>query len=80
MTLKTLCKGNQNLINSYACLSDMSANSEIHSQVQKIYPTYNTMTLKKGQVTNIQNVSNLSQSHIMQAGIKTYNCDFGIDG
>ena len=53
MTLKkTLGKGHQNLINSYACLSDVSANSEIHSLVQKIYPTYITMTLKKGQVTN----------------------------
>ena len=63
MTLKTLGKGHQNLINSYACLSDMSANSEIHSLVQKIYPTYNSMTLKKGQVTNNKHVSNLSQSH-----------------
>ena len=51
MTLKKTL-GHQNLINSYACLSDVSANSEIHSLVQKIYPTYITMTLKKGQVTN----------------------------
>ena len=80
MTLKRLGKGHQNLINSYACLSDMSANSEIHSLVQKIYPTYITMTLKKGQVTNNKHNSNLLQSHIMQAGIKTYNFDFGIDG
>ena len=58
----------------------MSANYEIHPLVQKIYPTYNTMTLKKGQVTNSKHVSNVSQSHIMQAGIKTYNFDFGIDG
>ena len=77
---KTLGKGHQNLINSYICLSDMSANSEIHSLDQKINPTYNTMTLKKGQVTNNKHVSNLSLSHIMQAGIKTYNFDFGIDG
>ena len=38
------------------------------------------MTLKKGLVTNNKHVSNLSQSHIMHAGIKTYNFDFGIDG
>ena len=53
---------------------------ETFTFLQKIYPTYNTMTLKKGQVTNNEHVSNLSQSHIMQAGIKTYNFDFGIDG
>ena len=58
----------------------MSANSEIHLLVQKIYPPYNTMTLKKGQVNNNIHVSNLSQSHIMQAGIKTYNFDLGVDG
>ena len=58
----------------------MLANSEIYSLVQKIYPTYNTMALEKGQVTNNIHVSNLSQSHIMQAGIKTYNFDFGTDG
>ena len=47
---------------------------------QRIYPTYNTMTLKKGQVTNNKHVSNLSQSHIMQAGIKTHNFYLGIEG
>ena len=45
-----------------------------------LHSTYNTMTLKKGQVTNNKQVSNLSESDIMQAGIKTYNLDFGIDG
>ena len=34
---------------SKACLSDVSANSEkINPLVQKIYPTYNSVTLKKG--------------------------------
>ena len=81
MKLKTLYKGHQNLISSKACLGDMSlaANSEIHPLVQKTYPTYNYMTLKKGQVIDNKHVSNLSQSHIMQAGIKTYNFDFGVD-
>ena len=56
------------------------ANSDIHPLVQKIYPTYNIITLKTGQVTKNKHVPNLSQSHFMQAGIKTYNLDFGIDG
>ena len=58
----------------------MSANSEkIHPLVNKIYPIiYNTMTLKKEQ--DNKHVSDLSQSHIMQAGIKTYNFDFRVDG
>ena len=60
--------------------SDMSANSEkIHPLVKKIYPIYNTMALKKEQVIDNKNVSDLSQSHIMQAGIKTYNFDFRVD-
>ena len=58
----------------------MSANSGIHPLAQMINPTYNTMTLIKGQVPNNKHVSNLSQSHIMQAELKTYNFDFGIDG
>ena len=45
-----------------------------------LHSTYNTMTLKIGQVTNNKQDSNLSESDIMQAGIKTYNLDFGIDG
>ena len=45
-----------------------------------LHSTYNTMTLKIGQVTNNKQVSNLSESDIMQAGQKTYNLDFGIDG
>ena len=58
----------------------MSANSEkIHPLVKKIYPIYNTMTLKKEQVTDNKHVSDLSQSHIMRAGIKTYNFDFRVD-
>ena len=40
MTLKMLGQGHQNLIISKACLSD--------PLVQEIYPTYNSMTLKKG--------------------------------
>ena len=82
MTLKTLGKGHQNLINSDACLSDMSANSEIHLWFKRyiLHSTNNTITLKKGQVTNNKEVSNLSQSYFMQAGIKTFNLDFGIDG
>ena len=66
--------------NSYARLSDMSANSEIHSLVQKIYPTYNNMTLKKGQVTNYKHVSKpvIITYHAIRD--KTYNFDFGIDG
>ena len=59
----------------------MSANSEkIHPQVKKIYPIYNTMTLKKEQVIHNKHASDLSQSHILQAGIKTYNFDFRVDG
>ena len=41
---------------------------------------YNTMTLKKEQVIDNKHVSDLSQSHILQAGIKTYNFDFRVDG
>ena len=58
----------------------MSTNSEkIHPLVKKIYPIYNTMTLKKEQVIDNKHVSDLSQSH-MQAEIKTYNFDFRVDG
>ena len=59
-----------------------AANSEkIHPLVKKIYPIiYNTMTLKKEQVIDNKHVSDLSKSHIMQAGIKTYNFDFRVDG
>ena len=75
MTLKTLGQGHQNLIISKACLSDVSANSEkISPLVQKIYPTYNSMNLKKDHVTNNKHVSNLLPSN-MQARIKIYNFD-----
>ena len=59
----------------------MSANSEkIHHLVKKIYPIYNTTALKKEQVTDNKHFSDLSQSHIMRAGIQTYNFDFRVDG
>ena len=75
MTLKTSGQGHQNLIISKACLSDVSANSEkINPLVQKIYPSYNSMTLKKDQATNNKHVSNLLPSN-MQARIKIYNFD-----